>query len=193
MIDWGEVQALATVALVATSGGAIGYAALQLRHEREYRMMNNLEEQWKLFLSETMAETRKRLAEERLSGDTLRDLNIEDPPASALEMLDFYEHLALLEKRGRLDLYDVWHTFYEWLQPVYADLRRLIESAESAYYQHYSDLRRMMLKMDRMQQERMAKPGGLDHWQLWTPERVVEHYQHELEVSGRPRRRRGIR
>ncbi len=192
-MDWLAVQAVATVALVVTSGGAISYAALQLKHEREYRMMNNLEEQWKLFLSESMAATRKRLAGDRLSGETLSALDIEAPPASALEMLDFYEHLALLEKRGRLDLYDVWHTFYEWLQPVYADLRQVIESSKSGYQDHYSDLRKMLEKMDKIQRQRMAKPGGKDHWELWTDERVIEHYRHEAEVGGRPRRRRAVR
>ncbi len=47
---------------------------------------------------------------------------------SAFEVLDFYEHLALLVKKGHLDLYDVWHTFYEWAQPVYVDMQALIES-----------------------------------------------------------------
>jgi hypothetical protein len=35
-INWVAVQAIATAVLVITSGGAIAYAALQLRHEREY-------------------------------------------------------------------------------------------------------------------------------------------------------------
>jgi len=27
-----------------------------------------------------------------------------------------------------------------------------------------------------------------EHWALWTPERIIEHYQYELQASGRPRR-----
>ncbi len=50
-INWMAVQAVASVVLVVTSGGAIAYAALQLRHEREYRSVNNLEKQLS-FLSE---------------------------------------------------------------------------------------------------------------------------------------------
>ena len=36
-VDWNAVQAVATSILVLTSVGAIAYAGLQLRHEREYR------------------------------------------------------------------------------------------------------------------------------------------------------------
>ncbi len=67
-------------------------------------------------------------------------------------MLDFYEHLALLVKKGHLDLYDVWHTFYEWAQPVYVDLQTDDrKSRESAYRDHYNDLQRMMRRMDDIQ------------------------------------------
>ena len=40
---------MATVALVVTSAGAISYAALQLRHERAYRAVDNLEKQLSFF------------------------------------------------------------------------------------------------------------------------------------------------
>ena len=49
-IDWVEVQSIATAVLVLTSAGAIAYAALQLRHEREYRAVANLEKQLGFFL-----------------------------------------------------------------------------------------------------------------------------------------------
>ena len=81
----------------------------------------------------------------------LRDWEMDDPPLSAFEVLDFYEHLALLVKKGHLDLYDVWHTFYEWAQPVYVDMQQLIESNDSVYSDHYVDLRRMMRQMDEIQ------------------------------------------
>ena len=147
-IDWIEVQSMATVVLVLTSAGAIAYAALQLRHEREYRAVANLEKQLSFFLSDGFVAARRRLAEARLSESGLKAWEIDDPPVSAFEVLDFYEHLSLLVKKGHLDLYDVWHTFYEWAQPVYVDMQRLIESEESTFADHYSDLRKMMRQMD---------------------------------------------
>jgi hypothetical protein len=65
-INWEAVQAMATVVLVMTSAGAIAYAGLQLRHEREYRAVENLEKQLSFFLSEKFVAVRRRLAETRV-------------------------------------------------------------------------------------------------------------------------------
>jgi hypothetical protein len=178
---------MATVALVVTSAGAISYAALQLRHERAYRAVTNLEKQLSFFLSDKFVEVRRRLAEARVDGTNLKAWTLDDPPVIAFGVLDFYEHLSLLVKKGHLDVYDVWHTFYEWAQPVYVDMQRLIESEESPYSEHYSDLRRLMRQMDEIQMAKMQTQKG-EHGALWTPERIIEHYQYELQAGGRPRR-----
>ena len=192
-VDWLAVQGIATTILVLTSVGAIGYAGLQLRHEREYRSVDNLEKQLTFFLSDNFVGARRRLAQARQDTTgvvvTLQAWEIESPPVSAFEVLDFYEHLALLVKKGHLDLYDVWHTFYEWAQPVYVDFQELIESPESMYADHYNDLQRMMRRMDEIQLKRMHEQNA-NHWSLWTPDRIIEHYRYELESGGRPRRSR---
>ena len=71
-------------------------------------------------------------------------------------MLDFYDHIGLLVKKGHLELYDVWHTFYEWAQPVYVDLRLLIEDQASPFSEHYVDLKKLMRQMDELQISRDA-------------------------------------
>lgn len=195
-IDWVAVQAIATAVLVLTSLGAIGYAGLQLKHEREYRAVANLEKQLTFFLGDGFGGARRRLALARLvkldgpeaTPETfaLAPWQLEDPPVSAFEVLDFYEHLALLVKKGHLDLYDVWHTFYEWAQPVYADMQPLIESEDSPYRDHYSDLRRMIRRMDDIQLKKMHARKA-NHWALWTADRIIEHYRYELEAGGAPR------
>ncbi len=180
---------MATVVLVLTSAGAIAYAALQLRHEREYRSVANLEKQLGFFLSDGFVAARRRLAEARLDEGGLKTWKLDDPPVSAFEVLDFYEHLSLLVKKGHLDVYDVWHTFYEWAQPVYVDMQAMIESDQSAFSEHYRDLQKLMRQMDEIQLERMHKKNA-NHWALWTPERILEHYRYELSTGGRPRRAR---
>lgn len=198
------MQAVATLTLVVTSLGAIGYAGLQLKHEREYRAVANLEKQLTYFLGPNFAAARQRLAGARLEkvsvGDgeadslVLARWDVDDPPVSAFEVLDFYEHLALLVKKGHLDLYDVWHTFYEWAQPVYVDLQSLIEGPESPYRDHYVDLQRMMRQMDDIQLRKMHQRQA-NHWALWTNDRILEHYRYELEIGtdGRPRHTRRLR
>ena len=202
MVDWQAVwpavQAVGTALLVVTSLGAISYAGLQLRHERQYRSVANLEKQLGFFLADNFVGARRRLAQARLDvtrlGETggeakLQPWELDAPPVSAFEVLDFYEHLALLVKKKHLDIYDVWHTFYEWAQPVYVDMQALIESPESMYADHYNDLQRMMRSMDEIQLQRMHKQNA-NHWALWTPDRIIEHYRYELESGGRPRRSR---
>jgi hypothetical protein len=193
MVDWGAVQAVGTALLVVTSLGAISYAGLQLRHEREYRSVTNLEKQLGFFLSDNFVGARRRLAQARLDASGaeagLQTWELDSPPVSVFEVLDFYEHLALLVKKNHLDIYDVWHTFYEWAQPVYVDMKALIESPESMYADHYNDLQWMMRRMDEIQLKKMHKQNA-NHWSLWTPDRIIEHYKYELESGGRPRRSR---
>ena len=193
MIDWAAVQGISTSILVLTSVGAIAYAGLQLKHERDYRAVTNLEKQLGFFLSGNFVEARRRMATARLDltgpEATLVPLDVEAPPVSVFEVLDFYEHLALLVKKGHLELYDVWHTFYEWAQPVYVDMQQLVEAENSPYSDHYDDLKRMMRQMDEIQLQRMHAKHA-NHWSLWTPDRMIDHYKYELESGGRPRRSR---
>lgn len=191
-MNWNEVQALANVVLALTSAGAIGYAALQLRHEREYRSVSNLEKQLSFFLGETFIGARQRLAGSRIKEDALLPLEIDDPPVTAFEVLDFYDHLGLLVVKGHLDLFDVWHTFYEWAQPVYVDLKPMIEGKDSPYCDHYSHLRRLMRSMDEIQLRRMHAKNA-NHWELWTPERILDYYRYEMEMSHTARQERRAR
>ncbi len=209
-IDWQETTALATFGLVLTSFGAILYASKQLHNERNYRQMANLERQLSFFLSEGFLLARRKLAEDRLVRDDqpdkedptehrspagermtdrrLKPLDPEDPPLSVFEVLDFYEHVALLVKKDHLDVYDVWHTFYEWLQPVYFDMKSILENENGQWTDHYSDLRKLMGRLESIQRTRMIRRGRKAHKKLWTEKRIVEHYEYEIQVGGRPRR-----
>ncbi len=191
-MNWTALEAIANSALVLTSAGAIGYAGLQLKHEREYRAVANLEKQLSFFLSDAFVAARRRLAETRTDGKDLCSWSLEDPPIAAFEVLDFYEHLGLLVKKGHLDIYDVWHTFYEWAQPVYVDLQPLIEGEESSFSDQYSDLQNLVRRMDDIQLKRMHTQKA-NHWALWTPERILDYYQYELESGKQTTRRRRSR
>ena len=187
IVDWVAMQAIATSILVFTSVGAIAYAGLQLRHEREYRSVANLEKQLAFFLSESFVAARRRLAVARLdltgSARVMQTWELDSPPVSAFEVLDFYEHLALLIKKGHLEIYDVWHTFYEWVQPVYADMASVTEGRNSPWVDHYTDLRMLVNQMDAIQRERMGK-RKLPHEKMWSRDRIAEHYRYEVEASG---------
>jgi len=186
-VNWMEVQALATAALVATSTGAIVYAGIQLRHEREYRNIVNLEKHLTFFLSANFESARRKLALDRVEAGKLKDFVKEQPPRSVFDVLDFYEHLGMLVRKGHLNVDDVWHTFYEWAQPVYADLKPMIEDYDSPYVEQYPDFRRLMRAMDGIQRQVMSRQK-VEHWTLWTPERILAHYEYELGAREGSRR-----
>src|ERR1700712_5667981 len=100
VVDWLAVQAIANSALVLTSAGAITYAGLQLSTERKYRSVSNLEKQLTFFLGEPFALARKNLAHDRVNEAGLVPWDLSEPPVAAFEVLDFYEHLGLLVKKG---------------------------------------------------------------------------------------------
>ena len=89
-------------------------------------------------------------------------------------------------------MYDVWHTFYEWAQPVYVDLQPMIEGEGSSFSDQYSDLRHLVRRMDDIQLKRMHAQNA-NHWALWTPERILDYYQYELESGKQNTRRRRSR
>ncbi|HEY0795469.1 MAG TPA: hypothetical protein VGD64_06785 [Acidisarcina sp.] len=186
-MNWQETTAVATFGLVLSSFGAILYASKQLHHERAYRQMANLERQLTFFLSERFLLARSRLAqdrlaEDRLEGMALKPLDPRNPPMSVFEILDFYEHVALLIKKDHLDIYDVWHTFYEWLQPVYFDLLPILDDKEGQWYYHYSDLCRLMGQLDALQKTKMVGTERTARQAIWTAERIVAHYKYELHL-----------
>ena len=188
-LNWMAWEAIATTALVVTSAGAISYAALQLRTERAYRSVSNLEKQLSFFLSESFVRARRHLAETRVRDEELVPWSVEEPPVAAFEVLDFYDHLGLLVRKGHLEVFDVWHTFYEWAQPVYVDLRALVEGKTSDYRDHYCELRELMRTMDDIQLKRMHETKA-NHLALWTPDRILDYYRYESETGEEPRRRR---
>ena len=65
MVNWTEVEAIANSFLVLTSASAIGYAGLQLKHERQYRSVTNLEKQLGFFQGEGFVKARRKLADLR--------------------------------------------------------------------------------------------------------------------------------
>ena len=178
--------------MVLNTDVAISYKKKQLRTERAYRSVTNLEKQLSFFLGDSFTAARRRLAEARVHKDELLPWSVDDPPIEAFEVLDFYDHMGLLVRKGHLEVFDVWHTFYEWAQPVYVDLRALVEDENSEYFDHYSELRTLIRAMDDIQLKRMHEKNG-NHWALWTPERISDYYRYESEAKQGTRRRRKLR
>jgi len=83
------------------------------------------------FEREPMAHYRRTVAEKRLRGTAY--------PPEAQKILDFFETIGLLVRRGDLDAEDVWSSFGFWMFNIYADFRDDIEQEQRLDKNYYGD------------------------------------------------------
>jgi len=170
---WGLVAA--TILLVLTALLTIAFTWIQLSIQRRQTRIDNLEKQIDRFESEVFQRTRRSLATKRLDkNDELVILDIKDIPIELQEILDFFEHLAFLVRRGHLGTYDVWHTFATWIGPVYWDSREYIAIEQLDDKTVYEDLVWLYQRMVR--QDKKCHGEGL----VWdTDEDLAGYYLYE--------------
>jgi hypothetical protein len=99
--------AVATTIIAGTGVCALIYASRQLTQGREAKKVKHLVEFVEEFEREPMAYSRKTVAEKRLKGTAY--------PPEAQKILDFFETIGLLVRRGYLDECDVWSSFGYWM------------------------------------------------------------------------------
>jgi|SRR6516164_4579251 hypothetical protein len=108
--DW--LTGVFTTIIAFISVAALIYAHLQLKEAHEESQVQHLLSLQQQYEQEPMVTYRKLYATKRLAG-------VEDPP-ERYRMLDFFETVALLVKRGYLRDSEVWETFGNEIFPLYA-------------------------------------------------------------------------
>ncbi len=144
------VTAGATLAIAVTGAWALIYAAKQLKQSREDEKVRHLVEFTKEFDSEPMVTWRKHVAELRLKGQSY--------PDEALRLLDFFETIGLLVRRGYLDEDDVWSMFSYWMFNIFADFREEIEQLRRDGDVYYGDFCELIERLRAIEKE----SGGSD-------------------------------
>jgi uncharacterized protein YktA (UPF0223 family) len=106
-----------------------------------------------------MVDFRKSLADKRLDAKhkILLPLDPDNVPYEMSDVLDFFEHIGLLEKRGYLDKNDVWDEFSDFMFPLYADARPYIDSEQKKDRAEYANFTQLMKEMEQIEAE---KEGG---------------------------------
>ncbi len=157
MLDATRYLVWATWGLVGTGVIAILFTAWQLAAFRKQSKLDNLERILEWFESTHFKELRRNLAEARLTvGGKLRHLDLDDPPTTAYEILDFFEHIGFLVKKHHLDDYDVWHSFSGWISAANCDFKELIAIEQVYDRTVYCDLPWLCKRLDRVD----LKQGG---------------------------------
>jgi hypothetical protein len=154
--------AVATVVIAGTGVWALIYASRQLNQNREADKVNHLIRFIEEFEREPMAQYRKTVAEKRMRGTSY--------PPEAQKILDFFETIGLLVRRGYLDDNDVWSSFGYWMFNIYADFREDIEQEQRLDKSYYQDSCELLARLKQIEEEqgsaddRPSREEILDFW-----------------------------
>ena len=171
------VSSLATVVIAVTGVWALIHASRQLKESRESEKVKHLVEFSREFDSELMCKWRKSLAEKWLKGD--------DYPDEAQRLLDFFETVGLLVRRGYLDAHDVWNTFSNWMFNIYATFRDDIEQMQRDDANYYTDFCALLERLRIIEHEEGSdsdRPSREEIKEFWQDEATI--------VPGSPMKRR---
>jgi hypothetical protein len=97
-----------------------------------------------------MVTYRRLVAEKRLKGT--------EYPDEVQHILDFFETIGLLVRRGYLDLDDVWNALSYWMLYAYADFRDDIEQEQRDDRTYYTDFCSLIQNL----QEIEKREGGTE-------------------------------
>jgi hypothetical protein len=161
---------LATSTVIAL---IVAYRQLEEFHaEAQVQHLLALEQQ---FDQEPMLTYRRGLAEKRLK-------NQEDPD-ELYPVLDFFETIGLLVKRGYLDESDVWNTFAIDVFTLNGDERQIIEQQQRKDPTTYAEFSFLLERLTRIEE----KNHGMGAHP--SKEEIKDYYQQELSAGKAATRR----
>src|SRR6266700_3561431 len=166
---------LAVAAVVAL---LVGYRQLKEFHsEAQVQHLLALEQK---FEQEPILTYRRGLAEKRLKN--------EEDPEEQYPLLDFFETVGLLVRRGYLDESDVWNTFSYSVLILNADSRQIIEQLQREDPNSYLEFTALV---ERLQRIEANKHGTSAHP---SNEEITDYWKQELSagrsIPMRPRSRK---
>lgn len=140
MLD--KITGYSTLAIAITAIVALAFAYDQIRESHDQARIQHLIEVVNQFDQKPMADIRTKLARSRIDQkhETLVPLKPDDAPEEMYTVLDFFEHVGLLEQRGYLDKADVWAEFSSYLFPFYTDAQPVIYEEQKGTPATWEDL-----------------------------------------------------
>lgn len=174
-----EVATAAATAVIAATGVlALRYAKGQLDGARKEAQTLHLAKLVEQFEGPPVSTARKGLAERRLISSKLRDLDIVNAPPEADEILNFFEHVSMLEENGMLDPKQVWSEFGYWMLNLYTDLKPLMQNYQEddpTFYQNFEELIKKLVSIE-------AARGG--SYEIPKRSDIEDFYAYELRILG---------
>jgi hypothetical protein len=150
---------LAVIALVAL---IVAVAQLRESHaEAQVQHLLSLEQQFK---QEPLLTYRRGLGEKRLKN--------EEDPDELYGLLDFFETVGLLVRRGYLNESDVWNVFSYDVFVLNADARQMLEQEQRDDPTTYAEFTSLVERLERIEKENHgttahpSKEEIMDYWKI---------------------------
>jgi hypothetical protein len=115
--------------------------------------------------------TAKKVQRVKAARDLLAGQSLEAEP-----ILDFFETMALLQRRNALDKEMVWHTFFYWIDHYYEATKDLIKIRQKVDPLVWNDFVSFVATLRKFQS---ARPGALPY-RPPSPEQVTSFLEEEL-------------
>jgi hypothetical protein len=155
------------LALTAVVALIVGYRQLKEFHtEAQVQHLLALDQK---FDQEPMLTYRRGLAEKRLR-------NVEDPD-ELYPLLDFFETVGLLVRRGYLDESDVWNIFSYDVLILNADARQIIEQVQREDPPTYAEFSSLV---ERLQRIEAKNHGTIAHP---SKEEIADYWKQEISAG----------
>jgi hypothetical protein len=138
----------------------------QVRRSRFSQSIDLLFKQENDFFGPEKRAQRVKAARDLLAGNFLE----------AEPILDFFETMALLQRRKALDKEMVWHTFFYWIDHYYAATKDLVAARQQVNPLVWKDLVTFVAVMRKFQAERQIAPP----YHPPSPEQITEFLEEEL-------------
>jgi hypothetical protein len=176
---WEKVNAISSALLVLVGVGGIIFAYFQIKESREEAKIQHLVEVVQQFDQPPYSDIRIRLATQRIDTKKriVRPLNVDDPPGEMIDLIDFFQHIGLLVRRGYLDEGDVYGEFADPMFLLYVDARPLIDARQKEEPAVWGDFTDLMQAMERIDREDNA--GVANHP---SQEDIYEEYNADAQV-----------
>lgn len=138
---WLPTAISGTGTIIALS--AFAYQVHRARFNQSVDLLFRLEND---FFGAAKRAQRAKASKNLLAGDALE----------AEPILDFFETMALLQKRKALDPEMVWHTFFHWIDNYYAALRDYIADRQQREPLVWKDFVDLVQQVQRIQAKRLG-------------------------------------
>jgi hypothetical protein len=170
---WNKIAVIVAIIGTIVSIASLAYQIHRARFSQAIDLLLKFESN---FFGDEKREQRSKAAR--------RILNTPSDYAESEDIVDFFETIALLTRKGALDKYMVWHTFYYWINNYYEIAKQHIDARRKKDVTIWQDIGPFVENLRKLQ----MKQAGLSSLAQTIPTaQELEQFLNEERSEGKPR------